>query len=113
MIERPASPIFAKTYDLLQWLVPLVTKYPKDQRFRLARRVEDSAFAFYELLMQAARERDPKPTLRRADLDLDRLRLYLRLSRDLELISFDQYEHAARQMVEIGKLLGGWLKKAD
>jgi hypothetical protein len=34
----------------------------------------------------------------------------MRLCLDLRLIHPGQYEHAARQMVEMGKLLGGWQK---
>jgi hypothetical protein len=45
-----------------------------------------------------------------ADAELDKLRLYVRMSHARNLITMDQYEHAARLLVEIGKLLGGWLK---
>ena len=40
------------------------------------------------------------------------VRTHLRLCLDLRLISPGQYEHAARHLVEMGKLLGGW-QKAD
>jgi len=46
-LEAKQSPVFARTYDLIKWLVPHVTKYPKDQRFRLAKRIEDAAFDFH------------------------------------------------------------------
>jgi hypothetical protein len=42
------SPIFTKTYDLLLWLSGRVTHFRKDQRFRLAQRIEDAAFGFHE-----------------------------------------------------------------
>jgi hypothetical protein len=49
--------------------------------------------------------------LEQADLLLQRQRLYLRLSRDLAFVSMGQYEHAARHLDEIGRLLGGWLRR--
>ena len=48
-MEAPKqSPIFAKTYDFVLWLLNLTEKFPKSERFRLARRLEDTAFTFYE-----------------------------------------------------------------
>jgi hypothetical protein len=31
-------------------------------------------------------------------------------SKDLELFAFNQYEHPAKELDEIGRLLGGWTK---
>ena len=104
------SPIFSKSYDLLLWLLNHTDKFPKNERFRLARRLEDAAFEFYELLMHAARGVKRKQALLlEADLVLDRLRLYVRLSHARGLTNDRQYEYAANALVEIGKLLGGWL----
>ena len=49
------SPIFAKSYDFLLWLLNHTEKFPKNERFRLARRLEDAGFEFYELLIHATR----------------------------------------------------------
>jgi hypothetical protein len=104
------SPIFTKTYDLMVWLTAAVTKFPKEQRFRLAERIEVSLFAFHETLLRAGHTRQKRPLLLEADLELEKLRVYLRLAQDFHFMSFQQYEHAARMVNEVGKLLGGWLK---
>ncbi len=105
-----ASPIFSKSYDFLLWLLNHTEKFPKSERFRLARRIEDAAFEFYETLLHAARGGKRKQALLlAADLVLDRLRLYVRLSHARGLTNDRQYEYAANSLVEIGKLLGGWL----
>lgn len=105
------SPIFAKTYDLMVWLAPALTKFPKDQRFRLAARIDDSLFTFHGHLLRAAHSARRRPLLLEADLELEKLRVYLRLAQDTRCLKFEQYEHAARLVNEVGKLLGGWLKK--
>jgi len=106
-----SSPIFIKTYDLIVWLTPILTGFPKDQRFRLAARIENVLFAFYEIILQAARTRQPRALLSDADLELEKLRVYLRLAKDIQCLPFKQYERASQSVVEIGKLLGGWIKK--
>jgi hypothetical protein len=106
------SPIFAKSYDFLLWLLNHTEKFPKNERFRLARRLEDAGFEFYELLIHATRSpKRRQALLLEADLVLDRLRLYVRLSHARGLTTDRQYEYAANALVEIGKLLGGWLNR--
>jgi hypothetical protein len=105
------SPIFSQTYDLLRWLLPLVAQMPREHRGGLARRLADVAFALQHALLCAAKQPDAVPAhLQDADVLLAELRLLLRLARDLEVLSFTQYEEGARRSVEIGRLLGGWLR---
>lgn len=108
----PSSPIFTRTYDFMQWLIPCTLNFPKSQRGVLARQIQSQLFTFYELLVDAAMSDRPEPILRQADAALTKLRTYLRLSRDLKLLKPNQYQHVAEFTVEIGRLLGGWLKKA-
>ena len=107
------SPIFVRTYDLLQWLLHATENYPRSQRFVLARRIQDAAFDLQEALLAAGAQSGSarQESLHRADLHLSKLRLYMRLSLDLGWLQLGQYEHVARMMDEVGKLLGGWLGK--
>jgi four helix bundle protein len=114
---RVESPVFTKTYDLLLWLTGRVSQFPKEHRFRLAQRIENAAYGFHERLLLASRASSPREEMRllvEADVELDKLRYYVRLAADpqLKLLTSRQYEHASRLLVEVGKLLGGWMKKA-
>ncbi|MBN1666868.1 MAG: diversity-generating retroelement protein Avd [Anaerolineales bacterium] len=108
--DRAQSPIFTKTSDFILWLLQHTEKYPKSERFRLARKLEETTFEFYELLIQAACGDDLKGNLLQADIELTKLRLYLRLAHARKLASQSQYHFAAGSLREIGKLLGGWSK---
>lgn len=109
---RPQSPLFAKTYDFLLWLIPLTLKFPKSQRFLLAERLSGMALDFYDLIIAAVQQpQGQAQKLDEADRLLTKIRLYVRLSHDLECISLGQYEHAARRMDELGRLIGGWKRK--
>ena len=104
------SPIFRHSYDLLRWLIPLTVKFPRQQRFVVAEALQRTAFRFYERLITAAKSSIQLPTLRQADIDLTALRFYVRLCRDFQLISVEQYGQASRRLAEIGRLLGGWIE---
>lgn len=109
--ERKQSPLFTKTSDFLLWLLTHTESFPKSERFRMAKRIEDSAFSFYELLIEATRStKQKRQLLIRADVELEKLRLYVRMSQQRKLTKAAQYNFAAKSLVEIGKLLGGWLK---
>ncbi|MBC7259741.1 MAG: diversity-generating retroelement protein Avd [Chloroflexi bacterium] len=104
------SPIFSKTYDLLAWLIPATVKFPREHRFVLARAVQETALRFQERLIEAglARGKIRQQALADADVDLTKLRFYLRLCQDLEIITPRQYKHVAEMVTEVGNLLGGW-----
>lgn len=103
------SPIFVKTQDLLVWLMERTAGFPKSQRFVMAKRVQDAILDFQVALVFAAKNREPLKKLREADVHLEVLRKHIRTCVDLNLLSVRQYEFAALHLVEIGKLLGGWM----
>ncbi|MBT3314552.1 MAG: diversity-generating retroelement protein Avd [Anaerolineae bacterium] len=111
MNERSQSPIFARTSDFMLWLLNHTEKFPKNERFRMAKRLEDSAFKFYEFLIESTRTKKRKrQLLLKADVELEKLRLYLRMSQQRKLTSHSQYRFAYGTLVEVGKLLGSWIK---
>ncbi len=108
------SPIFVKTYDLFQWLLPVTTKFAREYRFSLALPMQEHGFALQRHLVSATKEPDKRERiryLRQADVELTLLRYKIRLSRDLNLLKLNSYEHASRLIDEVGRLLGGWMKR--
>jgi hypothetical protein len=92
------------------WLLPATVKFPRQHRFVLAEAIQRSALQLHEALTEAALSKRPQGGLQRADIELSKLRVYLRLSRDLELLKTSQYKYASAMVDEIGRLLGGWRK---
>ena len=65
-----------------------------------------------EGIIEANQERNKVPHLKRISVELDKLRILIRLSKDLKFINVKQYGFAAGKINEIGKMLGGWLKSS-
>ncbi|MGE3536575.1 MAG: diversity-generating retroelement protein Avd [Candidatus Tectimicrobiota bacterium] len=105
------SPIFARTYDLIKWLIPLTVTFPRHQRFVLATAMQQAALGLQARLFEAVRLPQTAEALRAADVELDKLRLYLRLTHDLGYISLAQQRHAGQMLMDIGRLLGSWQKR--
>lgn len=105
------SPLFAKSYDFVRWLIPQTVKFPREQRFVVAERLQTAAMDFMDCLYQATDASRQADALRQADVKLKQLRFYLRLSHDLQLLDTRRYEHAGRLLEEVGRLLGAWIKQ--
>ncbi|MES9904114.1 MAG: diversity-generating retroelement protein Avd [Sedimenticola sp.] len=105
--------IFTQTYDLLSWLLPQCERFPKSQRFVITQRLQGAALDFHESIFDANAHFSTARLshLQTADAHLNKLRLYLRLSHQRGWLSLGQYEHVSRMVVNIGKLLGGWIKQ--
>lgn len=103
-------PIYELTYKLLLWLFPLINKFPKTQRFVLGQQIQNTALNILTEILFANTEKDKLPKLKLISTKLDALRILIRLAKDLKFISIKQYEYAATQINEIGKMLGGWIR---
>ncbi len=107
------SPLFARTHDMVLWLIPQAQKFPRAHRFGLGARVQDAALDFQEQLIAAGKTRGPaqRARLEQADVRLAQLKHWLRTCVELKLFSVRQYEHAAHLAEACGCLLGSWLKQ--
>lgn len=105
------SPIFVRTHELLLWLLPHTAKFPREQRFALTQAVQQSAMRLLERLIEAGMNQGSTRVslLHQADIELVKLKAYLRLCQALDLLTERQFEHAGRLTLEVGKLLGAWL----
>jgi 23S rRNA-intervening sequence protein len=100
-------------YQFLRWLVPTIEKFPRSQKFLLGDRIQTTALDVLESLVEATNTRERKSHLARANLGIEKLRFFFRLATDLAYLDRRRYEHAARTLDEIGRLIGGWAKAHD
>lgn len=106
------TPLFTRTFDLLAWLIPMTHHFPKNLRHSFTQRLLDAAFDLRERLEEANLRRGAArhERLIAADEALARMRLYLRLAFRFGWMSEGQFHHVAKMEVEVGRLLGAWLK---
>lgn len=102
-----------KIRDLLQYLYTAFVKYPKSEKLGLVADYKQNLYEFLFLIIQARKKYYKKTTLQDADVRLEMLRMLNDLSYDLHYIDIKRYELIARQLNEIGRLLGGWIKNVN
>ena len=79
--------ILTLTYDFLLYLIPELSKYPRNQKFLLGDRIETLALDILDDFIVAYYSKQKLERLREANLKLERLRYLIRLSHDLKLLS--------------------------
>lgn len=107
---RKTGPALEALYRFLLWFVPAVEKFPRSQKFLLGDRIQATALDVLERLIEATYDRRREAALEAANLGLDKLRILFRLAHDLRYLDTGRYEHAARNIEEAGRLVGGWRK---
>jgi hypothetical protein len=107
---RAGGPALEAMYQLLLWLIPTLEKFPRSQKFLLGDRLQNEALAVLDDLISATYTREREPHLRAANLGLEKMRFGVRLSKDLRHLDLKAYEHAARAIDEVGRMVGGWIK---
>jgi hypothetical protein len=107
---RRTGPALEAMYRFILWLVPTVDKFPRSQKFLLGDRIQSTALDVLERLVEATYTRARRPALLAANLGLEKLRLLFRLAAELRHLDQRRYEHAARSLDEVGRLVGGWMR---
>ncbi len=103
--------VIKRGYDFAKWLLQHTGKFPKSSRFSVAVKLENGALDFIELTTVANLRKDKLPLLKQADEILAKLKLLFRLSYEMRFINLISYEHGSKRLNEMGRLLGGWIKK--
>ncbi len=105
-------PIFKKSYDLYRVFYGYRLDVAKQDRYTLWQRCEDGLLALIEQILFASQSnlKDKLPILQKASVQLNVLRVLVRLMKDVKAIDNKKYIAIESDMDEIGSQLGGWIR---
>lgn len=104
-------PIFIKWMDFLKWLLVTTDNFPKKARFTYTDRLTNLSLLIVEDLIEARYSKNKYQTLRRINMNLEKIRVLIRIGFELKLLPRKSYEYASLSINEVGKMLGGWMKQ--
>jgi hypothetical protein len=99
-------------HQLLLWIIPLLGQLPRAHRYTLGTRLEGYLLDVLENLLKATWQYNKKTYLEEANIRLEMTRHLWRLCHDLKIISTKRYEQGIRQMLALGKQVGGWRRSS-
>ena len=105
--------ILQKVFDMMGYAYPALAQFPKSEKFALVTDIKKSMDALLKLCITARKKYHKQTTLRDMDVELATLQAYVRLSANLGFLSPKKYQVWSGMLVEIGKMLGGWIKAVE
>ena len=113
MAKATDLPIYQAAYDLLIYITKIVGNFPRNRRILANKLLEDT----HELVQCVFRSNSAKgsakvPWIEKLQELLGSIRLSLRLSTDLSLITAGQHGNTVMMTTAVGKQANGWLTYA-
>ncbi len=86
--------------------------FPKSKRYTLGQKTDQITLDIIELTITAGYlPREQKlPVLQKISIKLDLLKILLRIAWETKNFNNNRYQLLTSQLIEIGKMLGGWIK---
>lgn len=86
--------------------------FPKQERYSLGKRIEETTLEILEFLLSAsfAQKFRKSEILRKASDKNDLLKYLMRIAYEIKCLNVKKYIALEEKVVEIGKMIGGWIK---
>lgn len=99
-----------RIYDMILYAYPALEQMPKSQKFSLAQDMKHCMNTIMRLTISANKKYTKRTTLQELDVEIASLKVYLRIAYDLRYLPPKKYEVWSGMVVEIGKMVGGWIR---
>ncbi len=111
-METLGLPIFQKSYDLYKAFYGCRDHIAKQDRHTLWQRSENLVLDLLQSIISASQQEKAQKaaTLEQVSVQLNMLRILLRLTKDLKVIDPNKYLTLEERVDEVGRMLGGWLR---
>jgi len=112
MEEKYEDPILQKIQDMMQYAYIALQQFPKSEKFGLGVDIRNMMDEELGLAIAASKKYFKKTTLTDLDIANAKLKFYVRVAHNLRYLSDKKYELWEEKIVEIGRIIGGWINSA-
>ena len=108
--------LYQKYLELIYYTNDLIKKYPKSETFALVKEIKNSLYTGFRFLMYAVKTyntQDKLNYLLKLDIELNLLKVYIRLSYRYKYISIKNYTSWSEILTNICNMLGGWISSCQ
>lgn len=124
MSHHDEARLDTKFVDFMKQLNLYLNHFPKHEKYGLSQQIRNTAYELYGYVVESQKRYQKKTSLTNADIEHERLRMFIRLAFELGYFSFkdgaqiDQgrdktathrYMAISRMVDELGRMIGGWI----
>jgi four helix bundle protein len=99
-----------KCREMMLYGYQALKQFPKHEKHVLGAEIRLSMLQLQRLVITAFKRYHKKTTLTDLDIELAILKRQVRLAKDLRYLDLKKYQHWIEKLVEIGRMIGGWIK---
>lgn len=100
-----------KVYELYKLFYQYSKSFPKKDRYSLGLKSSNLILEILELIISAIENKEKKILLlKETSVKLNILRIFIRLEKEINILEFKKYLALQKEIDEIGKMLGNWIK---
>lgn len=99
-----------KCREMIMYGYQAIKQFPKHERHVLGAEMRLSMLQLQRLIITAFKRYHKKTTLSDLDIELAVLKRLVRLAKDLRYLDIKKYQIWVEHIVEIGKMIGGWIR---
>ena len=110
--EKPTTGqvLAEEIFTLNAWMLQIIDKFPRNHKYLLGDKIQSAGIDLMLAVVDATYTKDRSSLLRAAQMNIEKMRFLFRLANSAGIMSHASYEHAARQLDQIGRGIGGWRK---
>lgn len=115
MSNKVELPLLVHFESLAKDIMERTEIFPKRPRSTLGERIERLVLDIIELIIEVrfTGKSQQNSIFKKINIDLEKLRVLLRLAYSRHFINIVTLEHLARRLNDIGRMVGGWARFAN
>ena len=102
--------IYKDTSELVKRVFIIVKNFPRDYKYTIGSRIQNTALDCVELIYKASRHKQKEKDLDELVSSLDFLSYLIRISKDMNIVTERQYGIYIEKSIPCVKQASGWLK---
>lgn len=106
-------PVYKASYDLLLAIFDFSRGFTREYKYTVGEKLKNETVDMITNIYRANSRREKGPLLARARENIEVIRLYLRLLRDLQQVSIRKFVEINELIEDISRQLTGWTKSVS
>ncbi len=103
-------PVYKASYDLLLEMFQAIKNFDREYKYTLGENIKKEAIELVTNIYRANSSFDKKPHIQKAREQIETIRIFFRLTRDLKQVSLKNFININEKIENVSKQLTAWEK---
>jgi len=113
MSKYDELPVYKASYELMTCIYSFASDFSREHKHTIGEKMKDEMFELFLILYRTNRAEKKYDELERGREKVERIKLLVRLSKDLKLLNIKRFAHLNSKIQEVSKQICGWQKSLE